>query len=264
MIYTEAAVAALFGSLYGSFLNVVIYRLPREESLVSPRSRCPHCGKPIGAWDNLPVVSWLLLRGKGRCCRKPISVRYPLVEAATAALAGALWVRWGATPAFAAAAIVACGALLAVALIDWDTFLIPDELSLGLALAGLAASPLNPYLDSGAFGAWWLTPFWSLRGAAVAFLLGWGVAAAGEAIFKKEAFGGGDVKLLAGIGAWTGVTGAFNALMIGSLLGSVYGLALLRAGRARRSDAIPFGPFLAAGAAFNFFHLLPLGWPFTY
>lgn len=263
-MYTEAAIAALFGSLYGSFLNVVIYRLPKEQSVVSPRSRCPHCAKPIAALDNLPVLSWLLLRGRGRCCGKPISARYPLVEAASAVLAGALWLRWGATPAFAAASILACGSLIAVALIDWDTFLIPDELSLGLALAGLAASPLNPYLDSGSFGAWWLTPFWSLRGAVLGFLVGWGVAAAGEAIFKKEAFGGGDVKLLAGIGAWTGVTGAFDALMIGSLLGSVYGVALLKLGKARRSDAIPFGPFLAAGAIFNFFKLLPLGWPFAF
>lgn len=257
-------VAALFGSLYGSFLNVVIYRLPREESVVTPRSRCPHCGKPIGWRDNLPVVSWLVLRGRGRCCRKPISARYPLVEAATALLAGGLWVKWGALPVFAGAAVVACGALVAVALIDWDTFLIPDELSLGLALAGLLVSPWNPYLDAGTFGAWYLPVYWSARGAVAGFLLGWGVAAAGEAIFKKEAFGGGDVKLLAGIGAWTGLTGAFDALMIGSLLGSIYGLALLRSGKASRSDAIPFGPFLAAAAAFNFFKLLPLGWPFTF
>lgn len=258
----QALVAALFGSIYGSFLNVVTHRLPREESVVSPRSRCPHCGKPIGWRDNFPVVSWLLLRGRGRCCRKPISARYPLVEASTAALAGSLWLKWGATPVFAGASAIACGALLAVALIDWDTFLIPDELSLGLALAGLFFSPFNPYFDAGPFGAWWLSPWWSLRGAILGFLMGWGVAAAGEAIFKKEAFGGGDVKLLAGIGAWTGITGAFDALMLGSLLGSVYGLSLLRAGRAKRSDAIPFGPFLAAAAAFNFFKLLPLGWPF--
>jgi len=255
--------AALFGSLYGSFLNVVIHRLPREESVVSPRSRCPHCGKPIAWYDNLPVFSWLLLRGRGRCCRKPISARYPLVEAATAVLAGGLWLKWGATPVFAAGAALACGALVAVALIDWDTFLIPDELSLGLALAGLAVSPFNPYFDAGYFGAWWQAPWWSVRGAAIGFLLGWAVAAAGEAIFKKEAFGGGDVKLLAGIGAWTGATGAFDALMLGSLAGSIYGVALLRAGRAKRSDAIPFGPFLAAGAIFNFFKLLPLGWPFN-
>ena len=256
--------AGIYGSLYGSFLNVVIHRLPREESVVTPRSRCPHCGKPIGWRDNLPVLSWLLLRGKGRCCRKPISVRYPLVEAAMALLAGALWVRWAETPVFAGAAVVACGALLAAALIDWDTFLIPDELSVGLALAGLLVSPFNPYLDAGAVGAGGGGAGGGARGAALGFLLGWAVAAAGEAIFKKEAFGGGDVKLLAGIGAWAGVTGAFDALMIGSLLGSVYGLALLRSGKASRSDAIPFGPFLAAAAVFNFFKLLPLGWPFTF
>lgn len=230
---------------------------------MTPRSRCPGCGEPVGWRDNLPVLSWLLLRGRGRCCRKPISVRYPIVEAATALLAGGLWLRWGATPVFAGASVLACGALLAAALIDWDTFLIPDELSVGLALCGLFASSLNPYFDAGPGGAWWLASYWSLRGAAGGFLLGWAVAAGGEAIFKKEAFGGGDVKLLAGIGAWTGATGVFDALMLGSFLGSIYGLALLRAGRAKRFDAIPFGPFLAAGAAFNFFKLLPLGWPFS-
>ncbi len=256
-------VAAIFGSLYGSFLNVVIHRLPREESVVSPRSRCPHCGKPICWRDNLPVFSWLLLRGRGRCCRKPISLRYPLIEAATALLAGGLWLRWGETPVFAVGGVLACGVLLAVALIDWDTFLIPDELSLGLALAGLLFSPFNPYFDAGHFGVWWLAPYWSVRGGALGFGLGWAVAAGGEAIFKKEAFGGGDVKLLAGIGVWTGVTGAFDALMLGSLFGSIYGIALLCSGRAKRSDAIPFGPFLAAGAVFNFFKLLPFGWPFS-
>jgi len=256
-------VACLFGSLYGSFLNVVIHRLPLEQSVVSPRSRCPHCGKPIGWRDNLPVLSWLLLRGKGRCCRKPISVRYPLVEAATALLAGGLWLKWGWTPIFAGGSVIACGALLAVALIDWDTFLIPDELSLGLAVAGLVFSVVNPYFEPGFMGSWWQAPWWSLRGAALGFLLGWAIAAGGEVIFKKEAFGGGDIKLLAGIGAWTGVTGAFDAMMIGSLLGSIYGVALLRAGKAKRSDPIPFGPFLAAAAVFNFFRLLPIGWPFN-
>lgn len=259
----RAFVAGLFGSLYGSFLNVVVYRLPREESVVTPRSRCPHCGKLIAWHDNLPVLSWLLLRGRGRCCRKPISPRYPLVEAATAALAAGVWLKFGdASPVFAAGAALACGALLAVALIDWDTFLIPDELSIGLALAGLLFSPVNPFFDAGPFGAWWLAPWWSVRGAALGFLLGWGVAAGGEAIFGKEAFGGGDVKLMAGIGAWTGITGVFDALMLGSLMGSVYGLWLLRSKKAKRSDPIPFGPFLAAGAAFNFLRLLPLGWPF--
>ena len=256
------AVAALFGSLYGSFLNVVIFRLPEGESVVSPRSRCPHCGKPIGALDNLPVLSWLVLRGRGRCCGKPISARYPLVEAAVAALTGGLWHRWGGvSPLFAAGAALACGALVAVALIDWDTFLIPDELSLGLALSGLLFAPFNPYFDAGPHAAWWSAPWLCVRGAAFGFGLGWALAVGGEALFKKDALGGGDVKLLAGVGAWAGCTGAFDCLMIGSLLGSIYGVRLLLAGKATRSDAIPFGPFLAAAAIVGFYRLLPFGWP---
>ncbi len=255
--------ACLFGGLFGSFLNVVIWRLPREESVVVPRSRCPRCGQMISWRDNVPVLSWLLLRGRGRCCRELISVRYPLIEAAMSLLAGGLWLKWGQTPIFAGASAAACGVLLAVAFIDWDTFLIPDELSFGLVLAGLLFSPFNPYSGADHSGAWALALWWSFRGAALGFALGYSVAVVGSWIFKKEAFGGGDVKLLAGIGAWTGVTGAFDCLMIGSFLGSIYGLALLSAGRAKRYDAIPFGPFLATGAIFNFFKLLPIGWPFN-
>ncbi|MFI5360563.1 MAG: prepilin peptidase [Elusimicrobiota bacterium] len=252
------AFAFWFGSVYGSFLNVVIHRLPREESLVRPRSRCPRCAAPIAWFDNVPIVSWLILGGRCRRCRKPISARYPLVEAATGLLAAALWRRWALAPVWTAAAALACGALLAIALIDWDTFLIPDELSLGLVVAGVLASPLNPYL-AGAAG--WTAVLSSAWGAVFGFATGWAIAALGEWMLKKEALGGGDVKLLAGVGAWAGVTGAFDCLMIGSLLGSIYGVRLLLAGKAKRSDPIPFGPFLAAGAVFNFFRLLPLGWP---
>ena len=258
MEYFPTAVAFLFGSLYGSFLNVVVHRLPREESLVHPRSHCPRCKAPIAWHDNVPVFSWLILGGRCRRCRKPISARYPMVEAATGLLAAALERRWSGLPVWIAASAVACGALLAVALIDWDTFLIPDELSVGLVVGGLAAAPLNPYF---AGGAWWQPPAWSLFGAACGFAMGWGMASVGEWMLKQEALGGGDVKLLAGVGAWAGAAGAFDCLMIGSLLGSVYGVRLLLAGKAKRSDPIPFGPFLALGAVFDFFRLLPLGWP---
>ena len=252
------AFAFWFGSVYGSFLNVVIHRLPREESVVHPRSHCPRCKSTIAWYDNVPIVSWLILRGRCRRCGKPISARYPLVEAASGVLAAALQRRWVGSPAWTAAAIIACGALLAVALVDWDTFLIPDELSLGLVAAGLAVAPLNPYF---AGRAWWSSVLWSLLGAACGFAIGWAIAEFGEFMLKKEALGGGDVKLLAAVGAWAGATGAFDCLMIGSLLGSIYGARLLLAGKAKRSDPIPFGPFLAAGAVFNFFRLLPLGWP---
>ena len=253
-----AAAAFVYGAVYGSFLNVVVHRLPRGLSLVRPRSRCPHCAAPIAWHDNIPILSWLWLRGRCRSCRARISPRYPLVEAATALLAAGLARRWAGAPAWIAAAALACGVLLAVALIDWDTFLIPDELSLGLAVAGVLAAPLSPYF---ACGDWRLSVWWSLRGALGGMALGWALAWGGEALFKKEALGGGDVKLLAGVGAWSGAVGAFDCLMIGSLLGTIYAVRLLLSGRARRGDPIPFGPFLAAGAAFNFFRLLPLGWP---
>ncbi len=253
--------AAAYGACWGSFLNVVIWRLPREESLVTPRSRCPKCGRAIAWFDNIPVLSWLLLRGRCRGCHKPVSWRYPLVELSVALLTAALWLRWPTRPLWSAAAAVCAGALVAVALIDWDTFLIPDELSLGLVVAGLLVSPLNPYLDAGPWGEWWRAPWWSLRGALIGFGLGWGLAVAGELWLKKEAFGGGDVKLLAGIGAWTGGVGAYDALLLGSFLGAGYSLVLLARGKLDRSDPIPFGPFLAAAALFSLFRLLPFGWP---
>ncbi len=253
-----SAIAFWLGSIYGSFLNVVIHRLPREESLARPRSRCPRCKTMIAWFDNVPIISWWVLGGRCRRCRKRVSARYPLVEAATGLLAVALERRWADEPAWVAAAALACGALLAVALIDWDTFLIPDELSLGLVVSGLLAAPLNPYF---AGSSWWEPVLHSLLGAACGFAMAWAMAALGEFLLKKEALGGGDVKLLAGVGAWTGATGAFDCLMIGSLIGSIYGVRLLLAGKAGRSDPIPFGPFLAIGAIFNFFRLLPLGWP---
>ena len=201
-----------FGSLYGSFLNVIVHRLPREESLVRPRSRCPQCGQMIAWFDNVPILSWFFLRGRCRHCGKSISARYPLVEASTGLLAAALARRWPMDPGWTVAATLACGALLAVALIDWETFLIPDELSVGLFVSGLLFSPINPYF---AGGQAWTAVGWSLRGAAAGFAMAWSIAALGEAAFKKEALGGGDVKLLAGVGAWAGATGAFDCLMIG-------------------------------------------------
>lgn len=258
MSFLPLIAAFWLGSVFGSFLNVVIHRLPREESLVRPGSHCPHCRKPIAWHDNVPILAWLALGGRCRHCRKPISARYPLVEAVVGALAAGLVWRWPGMPVWAACATVACGALVAVALIDWDTFLIPDELSLGLVVLGLLSAPWNPAY---AGASWPLALWWAGRGALAGFLMAWAIAAVGEALLKKEALGGGDVKLLAGVGALSGATGAFDCLMLGSFAGSIYGVRLLLKGKATRSDPIPFGPFLAAGAAFNFFVLLPLGWP---
>ena len=248
------------GSCLGSFANVLVYRLPKEQSVVWPPSRCPKCGSHIAPYDNIPVVSWLLLRGRCRRCKGAISARYPAVELTVGLLGAALWRRWGdVSPAWAALCAIAACVLVAVTLIDWETFLIPDELSLGLLVAGLCVAPFNPL--------YWGMPAWkavlfALRGGAAGFALCYGVAWAGEWFFGKEAMGGGDIKLLAAVGAWSGGVGAFDTLMLGSVLGSVYGVALLARGRAKRSDPIPFGPFLSAGAVFNLFLVLPLGFPF--
>lgn len=254
----ETALWGALGLCVGSFVNVVIVRLPKGRSIVRPRSQCPRCRRPIAAFDNVPLLSWLLLGGRCRGCRAPIGLRYPLVEALVGAFGAALAWRWPGQPLWTAAALAAGGALAAVAFIDWDTFLIPDVLSLGLLGAGILLSPVNPLLA----GQGPARPLWSALGAFSGFALCWAAAALGEAAFKKEAMGGGDVKLLAAVGAWSGALGAFDCLILGSLFGSVYGVALLATGRIRRQEPIPFGPFLSAGAAVNFFYILPFGFPF--
>lgn len=250
----------LLGLIIGSFLNVCIHRMPRDESLLRPPSHCPRCKKPVAPYDNVPVLSFLWLGGRCRHCRKPISPRYPAVELLTGLVFAGLCWRWQGQPGWALAASAASAALLAIAFIDWDTFLIPDVLSLGLVAAGLLASPLNPILGDGLLAR----AGFSLGGAAVGFGLCYGVAVFGEWVFKKEAMGGGDVKLLAGVGAWSGALGAIDCLVVASLLGSLYGGALLLRRRLKRQDPIPFGPFLSAAAVFNFFYLLPFGFPFTW
>lgn len=292
---------AAFGLCLGSFVNVLIYRLPLDESIILPRSRCPRCSGPIAWHDNIPVLSFLLLGGRCRSCREPISWRYPLVEIVVGALAVGLSLRWGSS-LWPAAALLASAGLVAIALIDWDTTYIPDELSVGLIAAGLLASPLNPILGQGAFVKWGrCLP--SLTGALAGFLACLFVAWLGEKIFGKEAMGGGDMKLLGAVGAWSGALGALDCILVAAFLGSFFGFAriLRRAGpryrgrlgplfdraarrygrplsplrslcwslrllrsRIHREPPIPFGPFLSAGAIFNFFHLLPVGFPFNF
>jgi len=247
------------GAGLGSFINVVAYRLPRDESVVSPGSHCPICGRPIAFYDNIPILSWLLLRGRCRRCGKPVAARYLLVEFLMAFLSLAVWLRWESRPEWTVPAILAVGDLLALSLIDWETGFIPDALSFALIAGGLLCAPINPLL---ARASWYWSVGASALGAAWGFLICWGTAELGKRIFGKEAMGWGDVILLAGVGAWTGGTGAYDSLLVGSLLGSIYGVGRVARGELRMGDPVPFGPFLAAGAVFNFFCLLPLGFPF--
>lgn len=243
----------LVGLCIGSFLNVVIARVPRGESVVRPRSRCPGCRKPIAGYDNIPVVSWLILRGRCRNCRQPISPRYPLVEVVCAVLVFAVWKRYGPGGAFVGYAAFAC-MLLALTFIDLDTWLLPHQLTWPLLALGLLSPAWNP--DVG-----WIDAAVGAGAGFSAFAL---VALVGEKLLKKETMGWGDVWLLAGIGAWLGWQALLPVIVLSSLQGALVGIALLAvhrpaADRPMPADledpgwvpprhAVPFGPFLALGA----------------
>ena len=229
-------VALALGLVFGSFLNVVIARLPRGESIVSPRSRCVRCKKPIRPWDNIPVLSWVLLKGRCRDCGKRISWRYPLVEATSGVLLllVALRVEHPALLVPHAAFVLA---LLAIAWIDLDTQTIPDVLTIPGVGLGLAASLFGPP----GIGA-------SLLGAAVGGTSLWLVGYAYERSTGVPGMGGGDVKLAMMMGAFLGTAGVFASIFLASLAGSVFGAVLIARGRGSRRTAIPFGTFLAPAA----------------
>ena len=222
--------AVALGAAVGSFLNVVVARLPAGLSIVRPRSRCPRCLAPIGATDNVPVLSWLLLRGRCRSCRAPISVRYPLVELAGA---GAAWLaleRHGWTPA-APAELALVALLLALALIDLDTWLLPHALTWPLLFLGLALSALGLTSAGSLRDAFW--------GAGVGFAAFAAVAVVGEKVLHKEALGFGDVWLLAGIGSWLGVKGLLPVILLASVEGTVVGLLLAALGKLPKGEPAP-------------------------
>jgi leader peptidase (prepilin peptidase)/N-methyltransferase len=224
------------GLIIGSFLNVVIVRLPRGGSLWRPRSACPACGAAIAWHDNVPVLSFVLLRGRCRACAAPIAWRYPAVELATAGLFGLAYGRFGHGPDLAVA-LVLLSALVVITGIDLEHQIIPDVISLpGIAL-GLA-------------GALWTgTPHWT--SAALGVLVGggvfWVILQASLVITGREGMGGGDIKLGAMLGAFLGWQVVLLSIFLAVVLGGALAIALLATGVTGRKDAIPFGPFLAAG-----------------
>ena len=230
------AAAILVGACIGSFLNVVIHRLPRGESIVSPRSRCPGCGREIRARENIPVVSFLVLGGKCAGCGGAISWRYPAVELLAAAGFGAIFLLDGPGMRLLRD-LLFFSLLIPVAFIDIDHRIIPDELSLG----GLAAGILLSFLPD---GDW--------KGSVAGALLGGGILYATGFLYEKirgaEGMGGGDIKLLAMIGAFLGWRGALATIFIGALLGAVGGVLSMRRGGEGLKTAIPFGPYLCVAA----------------
>ena len=215
------AVAFCFGACVGSFLNVVIYRVPKGESVVLPGSHCG-CGRPIAWHDNIPVLSWLLLRGRARCCGRPFSFRYPAVELLTALLFLVVWLRFPPAVALVGALFVAC--LVAATFIDLDHFIIPDVFTIGLAIAGVALSAAVPALHGqtqGTAGENALAAVLvSLRGLLVGSGLVLWISMLAEAVLRKEAMGFGDVKFVGAIGAFCGWEGAVVAMFGGACVGT--------------------------------------------
>lgn len=237
-----ALFAFMFGAVVGSFLNVCIYRLPLEQSVVSPGSRCMGCGTAIRWYDNIPIMSWLMLRGRCRSCKAPFSIRYPLVELLTGLLAVLLFLKFGLSLSLVVMFLF-CAALVVITFIDFDHQIIPDEISLPGIMVGFLSSFFLP-------GHSWLS---SLLGIVV----GWGSLAL---IFYgylwltgREGMGGGDAKLLAMMGAFLGLQAVPFIIFASSLVGTVAGLSIMAAQRKDRHLAIPFGPYLALGAVLYIF-----------
>ena len=258
------ALAGFLGLLVGSFLNVVIYRLPKmmaqqwaaecaelsdqaiestaeKLSLMSPRSRCSNCGHMIAWYENIPVLSYAFLRGKCSVCGTPFGIRYPVVELSTGLLFAFCAWRWGNTPA----TLAWCGfstALLALAVIDWDTTLLPDDITLPLMWAGLilSAVQLNPAISLQA----------SVWGAVGGYLSLWLVYWAFKLVTGKEGMGYGDFKLFAALGAWFGWSALVPIILMASVIGAVVGIGMKFSSGLREGGYVPFGPFLA-GAGFT-------------
>jgi leader peptidase (prepilin peptidase)/N-methyltransferase len=253
----DALIGGVLGLLVGSFLNVVVHRLPKmlerqwaaecaefsgqpvqeQEAfnLVVPRSRCPHCGHQIRWYENIPVLSWLALRGKCSQCGQGISIRYPIVELVTAAFFALCAARWGLSAQAAAWAAFAA-LLICLFLIDMDTQILPDDLNYSLLWLGLLVSALG-----------WSVPLRSaVWGAALGYLVFWGIFQAFKLATGKEGMGYGDFKLLAALGAWLGVEYLLAIILLSSIVGAVIGIVLLVVGKLANKDIpMPFGPYLA-------------------
>ena len=248
----------LLGLLTGSFLNVVILRLPRmlenawrEEasaileveapkdqpalSLARPASHCTHCGAPIPAWRNIPVVSWLLLRGRAACCGAPISVQYPLVELLAGVVAGLCAWRFGWSWELLAAYVLAM-TLIAAAVIDWNTQLLPDNITLPLLWLGLLLNTMETFVPLQA----------AVLGAAAGYLSLWSVFMLFKLVTGKDGMGFGDFKLLGALGAWLGWQMLPLIIVLSALVGAILGIAMIALAGRDSQRPMPFGPFLAA------------------
>lgn len=235
-----AILSFIFSSVIGSFLNVCIYRLPLSQSIIYPPSHCPSCNRRIRWYDNIPLISYIVLRGKCRYCGAHISFRYFLVELMMGVLGLLLYLQYGLSLNTFIFFIFSCF-LTVGSFIDLSFMIIPDRISIALIVLGIALS----YFTIGVLE--------SLMSAAFGFALLYLIAVLGKLVFKKDAMGGGDIKLMAGIGAFLGIKGIIFVLFCASFLGSVIGLTLIGLKHRQLSSELPFGPFLSLSAIIYLF-----------
>jgi leader peptidase (prepilin peptidase) / N-methyltransferase len=236
-------VSIIFGAMVGSFLNVCIFRLPNEESIIWPGSHCPHCKNAIKFYDNIPLVSYFLLRGRCRYCKGSISLQYPLVEGITALSSLFLIIKFGPSLSYLVY-FAFVSALIVITVIDLYHQIIPDVISLPGIGVGLLVSLIIPQI--------------TFSNSLIGVLLGGGslflVATLYQWLFKREGMGGGDVKLLAMIGAFLGWKAVILTILLSSLIGSVTGITIMVLKGKNFKYAIPFGPFLSLGAVISLFY----------
>lgn len=243
--YLIASFFLIFGMLIGSFLNVVIYRVPRNESIIYPSSHCPDCGRSIRAFENIPVLSYLFLRGRCAGCAKPISIQYPLIEFLTGSLFLAVFLRYGLSTK-TAVFIPFTAVLIALSAIDYHTKLLPDVITLPSAILASILSLATLIPEFRLF--WDITPVKATLG----ILLGAGPLAAIAWLYflftRREGLGIGDIKLMIVVGALLGPSAAFLTIFIGAVSGTLFSLPMLLLRSGNRYQQIPFGPFLSLGA----------------
>ena len=229
--------AGALGAIVGSFLNVCIHRLPLGASIVWPSSACPHCKRELSWYENIPVVSYLALRARCRTCKAPISIRYPFVEAVTSAMFVGAWWYFGTGPLLASRLVFGC-ALIVLFAIDLEHHLLPNAITLpGIVIGFVFSFVTEP--------GWMASLIGLLAGGGVLYL----IAVVYYRVRHEEGLGMGDPKMLAMVGAFLGWKLTLLTLMVGSVTGTVVGLSLIAAGRGTMKYALPFGCFLAVGAA---------------
>jgi leader peptidase (prepilin peptidase) / N-methyltransferase len=247
-----AVLALMFGAAFGSFLNVVIYRVPAGLSILHPPSRCPHCLSSLQSWENVPIFGWLWLKGKCSHCKAPISPRYPLVEAATALLFLITFVRFGLSLQTLGYWLFLC-ILIALALIDWDTMTLPNPILKFGVVSGLMFQTVLGFSHQASLSGAMIGFLSGTLGAVLGVLLLDGITLLGSFVFRQPAMGDGDAYLAGVMGAWLGWQLFLIAGFLACLGGATIGTAAIALGGMSRYQKMPFGPYLALGSVLALF-----------